>query len=410
MPWYVPYIVVFLVALVVTLLTTPLARKIAIRLDAVDYPNARRVNKEPIPRMGGIAVLLALIAAMAAQALGSRLFGWASFVDTRALAQLNYFMLALAFFIAFGTGFIDDLFDLSPKQKLVGQTLASVVAAAGGLVIGDVVHPVGPGELTLGWIAYPVTVVYLVSFLNIVNLIDGLDGLATGITGISAFTMFVHSILAGRVDAALLSCALAGACMGFLRYNFHPASIFLGDCGSHLLGFTLGTISLLAVRRVAAITTLVVPLVIAGIPILDTLSAVIRRRRAHVSMGTADRGHIHHRLIAAGFGQTQAVLLVYAWTAFLCAGSILMTQVNAWLRAILLFILVGVSFLFAMRLHLFDPVIRHHFDPDTGTDVLITPDDPAFKEEVRREKELREEHREEIREEIQERLHFPKDR
>lgn len=405
MGWHNSYLIVFAVALVTTLFTTPIARRIAIQLDAVDYPNARRVNKEPIPRMGGIAVALSLVAVILVQAVGTLLLGWPSLISTRALIGLNYPMLVLSFLIIFATGFIDDLIELTPIQKLVGQIIAASVAAAGGLVIGDVVHPIGPGELSLGWLAYPITVVYLVSFSNIINLIDGLDGLASGVTCISAITMFVHAILAGRVDAAVLSAALAGSTLGFLRYNFHPASIFLGDCGALLLGFTLGTISLLAVRRVAGITTLVVPIVIAGIPIMDTFSAIIRRRRAGVSVGQADRGHIHHRLIAEGFGQRQAVLLIYAWTAFLSAGSILMTQVTAWLRAIVLMVLIGVSFFFAFRLHLFEPVIRHHLDPKTGEDRLVTPDDPDFEVEVEREeeaRELRREQHEEVREELRE--------
>ncbi|MBQ6395044.1 MAG: undecaprenyl/decaprenyl-phosphate alpha-N-acetylglucosaminyl 1-phosphate transferase [Atopobiaceae bacterium] len=405
MGWHNSYLIVFAVALITTLVATPFARRIAISLDAVDYPSARRVNKEPIPRMGGIAVACSLLAVVLVQAVGTTLFGWPSLISTRALVGLNYPMLILSFVIIFATGFIDDLIELTPIQKLVGQVLAASVAAAGGLVIGDVVHPIGPGELSLGWLAYPVTVVYLVAFSNIINLIDGLDGLASGVTCISAITMFVHAILAGRVDAAVLSATIAGSTLGFLRYNFNPASIFLGDCGALFLGFSLGTISLLAVRRVAGITTLVVPIVIAGIPIMDTFSAIIRRRRAGVSVGQADRGHIHHRLIAEGFNQKQAVLLIYAWTAFLSAGSILMTQVNAWLRAIVLMVLIGVSFMFAFRLHLFEPVIRHHFDPKIGEDRLVTPDDPAFEVEVEREeeqRELRREQHEEVREELRE--------
>lgn len=172
--------------------------------------------------------------------------------------------------------------------------------------------------------------------------------------------------------------------MGFLRYNFHPASIFMGDSGSLLLGFSLGCISLLSVTRVAGITTLILPLVLAGIPIIDTFSAIVRRLRAHVSVGQADRGHIHHRLIDEGFDQRQAVVLIYLWTAALSCGAILMTQVDTAARVVVFIVLVAMSALFALRLKLFTPVLLHHFNPRSGSDEIIGPDDPDFAVEADR--------------------------
>lgn len=196
--------------------------------------------------------------------------------------------------------------------------------------------------------------------------------------------MFVLSAQAGRLDAAALSIAVAGSSLGFLRFNFHPASIFMGDSGALTLGFALGTVSLLSVTRFAGLTTIIVPLVIAAVPIIDTFSAIVRRLRGHVSIGHADRGHIHHRLMAEGFDQRQAVLLMYAWTALLCVGSLVMTQVDTFARIIIFVVVLAASFVFAHHLRLFEPVLLHHYDPETGEDELVTPADEAFEQEAER--------------------------
>lgn len=355
--------------------------------------------------MGGIAIFLALIAAVILQYMGTMHLHWPIVFMPGRFSIYNYPMLGLAFLVIFMTGALDDVFQLRPLAKLVGQVLAASIAVAAGLTVGTIMNPFGPGELVLGWIAYPITVIYLVAYVNIINLIDGLDGLASGITFISCCTLFVLANLAGRRDAAALSIAVAGATLGFLRYNFNPASIFLGDSGSLLLGFSLGTISLLNVRRVAGLTTIIVPLVISFVPIVDTLSAIIRRKRAHVSVGQADKGHIHHRLIQDGYDQKQAVLLMYLWTAMLSVGALIMTQIETAPRIVVFCILIGASFAFAAHLHLFDPVLLHHYNPKSGEDELVTPDDPAFAVEQERREEHREERREERHEAISDLLH-----
>ena len=391
-----PFLCLFLIAFLVVLLTTPLVRKLAWKVGAVDYPSKRRINREPIPRMGGVAVFLSLAISLAVLIGGIRWFSWPAVLIPPVGMVVDYYLLAVAVLIAFLTGVVDDIFHLKPLPKLAGQIIAACLAAASGLVVGNIVNPFAGGEIMLGWAAYPVTVVYLVAYMNIINLIDGLDGLSSGIACIASVTMFILAFNAGHLDAAALSIALAGATLGFLRYNFHPASIFLGDSGSLLIGFIMGVVSLLNVTRVAGLTTIIIPLLVSGIPIIDTGSAIIRRMRAHVSVGQADRGHIHHRLIQEGFNQRTAVLLIYAWTAFLCLGSFIMTQVEVWPRVVIFCILVIASGLFAAKLHLFEPVLRHHYDPDTGHDTLVGPDNPAFEEETRRAEEAAEERRERI--------------
>lgn len=386
-PDWIPFSSLFAAALLTSLAATPLARRIAVKLGAIDKPTGRRVNKVPVPRMGGIAIFCGIAAAFAVQYVGTMFLGWPVVLVPSPKLRVNYWMLVLAFCVIFTTGLFDDKFSLKPAQKLAGQVLAAVIAVAGGLVIGDISSPLGPEFISLGWLAYPVTVIYLVAYVNIINLIDGLDGLAAGISAIASFTMFVLSVMAGRLDAAALSIAVTGSSLGFLRYNFHPASIFMGDSGSLTLGFALGCSSLLSVTRFAGLTTIIVPLVIAAVPILDTLSAIVRRTRAHVSIGQADRGHIHHRLMDEGFDQRQAVLVMYAWTLMLCLGSVVMTQVGTWPRVGIFCALAAASFLFAHKLHLFEPVLLHHYNPRTGKDELISPADDAFEAEAEKQSE-----------------------
>ena len=384
-PDLIPYLCLFLAALLTTILTTPLARKVAVWCGAVDYPNARRINKSPIPRMGGIAIFLGIVAAFAVQYVGTMSLGWPVVLVPSPKLDVNYAMLVAAFVVIFATGLLDDRFSLRPRQKLLGQVLAATIAVAGGLVIGDISNPFEPGGfIQLGWVAYPATVLYLVAYTNIINLIDGLDGLAAGISAIASFTMFVLSVWAGRLDAAALSVAVAGSSLGFLRYNFHPASVFMGDSGALTLGFALGAVSLLSVTRFAGLTTIIVPLVIAAVPIIDTFSAIVRRLRGHTGISHADRGHIHHRLIDEGYDQRQAVLVMYAWTGLLCVGSLVMTQVDTVPRIVIFCLLLLASMAFARHLHLFEPVLLHHYNPKTGADELVGPDDDAFEEEAKR--------------------------
>lgn len=383
---------VFLVATLLSCIVTPFVRKLAWNLGIIDKPNRRRVNKKPVARMGGVALFVGLIGALALYliVLGK---------NGRFDKNVNVYLLGLAFVIIFTTGLVDDIISLKPLQKLSGQVLAACLAAAGGLVIGKVADPLSSGNfISLGWLTYPATVLYLVAWTNIINLIDGLDGLAAGVSCIASSTMFVLSMWAGRFDAAALSLAVAGSTLGFLVHNFYPATIFMGDSGALTLGFALGTISLLSVTRIAGLTTIIVPLVVAGIPIIDTFSAIVRRTRAHVSFATADRGHIHHRLIAAGYNQRQAVCVIYGWTGLLCIGSLIMTQVNALPRIAIFLMLLAMSTVFAKHLHLFEPVLLHHTDPGTGKDELITPADPDFETEIEQLHEREHERVEELEE------------
>lgn len=362
MDW-LEYGVLFAVAAVVTIALTPLARKLAIKLDAIDYPSARRVNMLPIPRMGGVAIFGGILAALAVAGFGVHAFGWVDpFIDYNGI-EVNYWGVLLGTVLIFLVGAVDDVVDLNPKAKMLGQIVAACVVAGSGLLFSSIHNPFGEGYIEFGWVAYPLTVFYLVAFANVINLIDGLDGLAAGITGISAITILLFAVLTGRFDAALFSVILVGVCAGFLKSNFFPASIFMGDSGALLLGFSLGVISLFAVARSALFVSLLVPILAAGVPILDTFFAIVRRKREHRPIDEADKGHIHHRLMRAGFSQRATVLIMWAWTALLAACGVIITWADNLVRIPIFLIACAVTAYAIVKLRLLGDALSHHFNP-----------------------------------------------
>lgn len=362
MDW-LEYGVLFAVAAVVTIALTPLARKLAIKLDAIDYPSARRVNMLPIPRMGGVAIFGGILAALAVAGFGVYAFGWVDpFIDYNGI-EVNYWGVLLGTVLIFLVGAVDDVVDLNPKAKMLGQIVAACVVAGSGLLFSSIHNPIGEGYIEFGWVAYPLTVFYLVAFANVINLIDGLDGLAAGITGISAITILLFAVLTGRFDAALFSVILVGVCAGFLKSNFFPASIFMGDSGALLLGFSLGVISLFAVARSALFVSLLVPILAAGVPILDTFFAIVRRKREHRPIDEADKGHIHHRLMRAGFSQRATVLIMWAWTALLAACGVIITWADNLVRIPIFLIACAVTAYAIVKLRLLGDALSHHFNP-----------------------------------------------
>ena len=362
MDW-LEYGVLFAVAAVVTIALTPLARKLAIKLDAIDYPSARRVNMLPIPRMGGVAIFGGILAARAVAGFGVYAFGWVDpFIDYNGI-EVNYWGVLLGTVLIFLVGAVDDVVDLNPKAKMLGQIVAACVVAGSGLLFSSIHNPFGEGYIEFGWVAYPLTVFYLVAFANVINLIDGLDGLAAGITGISAITILLFAVLTGRFDAALFSVILVGVCAGFLKSNFFPASIFMGDSGALLLGFSLGVISLFAVARSALFVSLLVPILAAGVPILDTFFAIVRRKREHRPIDEADKGHIHHRLMRAGFSQRATVLIMWAWTALLAACGVIITWADNLVRIPIFLIACAVTAYVIVKLRLLGDALSHHFNP-----------------------------------------------
>lgn len=356
--------IVFLVAIAATIAFTPFAKRLARRCDAIDYPDNRRVNTRPIPRMGGVAMFCGLIVACIVAALGSILFGWVNPLSSQSGENINFTLVCIGMAFMFLVGFVDDIINLRARYKFIGQIIAASIVAASGLLLQNIQNPFASGSfIEFGWLAYPITVLYLVCFANVINLIDGLDGLASGISAISAATIFAFSVFAGRPDAAILCAAVVGICVGFLRYNHYPASIFMGDSGSLLLGLGLGVVSLLAVARSTLIISLLVPLMAAGVPIMDTAAAIIRRKRAHQPIDSPDTGHIHHRLLAAGYTQNFTVLIMWAWTAMLAICGIVLAESEGPLRIAVIVLAAVVTGIAIYKLKLLDPVLKHYYNP-----------------------------------------------
>lgn len=354
-------VIVFAVAFLVTLAAVPFSRWLAATIGAIDYPSNRRVNDHPVPRCGGIALYLGFMAGCLTLWLGTSFFGW-RITDLYIVKGVQYPVLVMGISIMFIVGLIDDIVQIGPMQKLAGQVLAATIVALSGVSIDMVRSLVDGAYVELGWLNIPITVAYLVVFVNIINLIDGLDGLASGLVAIISCGMLYIVYLRGSMTLAFVCLALIAICLAFLCYNFYPASTFMGDSGALFLGLLLGAISIAGVVRTQSLIINIVPLVIAGIPVLDTLSAIIRRTRQHTSFANADMGHIHHRLIDAGFGQRKAVLILYACTAALTVAGIMLSRTSGAMRWGTFVVLFAATFLLVWRLGLFKPVLQHHYD------------------------------------------------
>lgn len=361
---WLEYLTVALVALIVTIATTPFAKWLAQKTDAIDRPDNRRINTRAVPRMGGVAIFAGIVASCILIEIGTHAWGW---VDPFAPAfgfSVDYRLLALGVIAMFVVGVVDDIRNLNPKVKLLGQIVASCFVASSGLLLARIQNPfIDDAFIEFGWFSYPITVFYLVAFANIINLIDGLDGLASGISAISSATIFIFSMSVGRFDVCVLCAIIVGVCLGFLKSNFYPASIFMGDSGSLVLGLALGIVSLLAVARSTLIVSLLVPIMAAGVPVIDTAVAIIRRKRAHQPIDSPDRGHIHHRLMSAGLSQRKTVLIMWGWTALLAACSIMIAETDGPFRVCVIVIAAAVTVFFVWKLKLLQPVLLHHYNP-----------------------------------------------
>jgi len=302
--YYHLYIWVFVNALFLSYISTNLILRLAIRIQFVDYPDERKIHQEPMPYMGGVAVILSVIISMST-----------IFVFEKDLMN-DY--IQLSFGILMGTiiilvvGLIDDLRGSTAKIKFLTQIGASWIVFLFGVRIDFIGIPLTDYTVNFPvYISWFFTVLWIVGITNAINLIDGLDGLAAGITAISAFTLFVSSIVKGDVFLALLMISLVGAIFGFLKYNFNPAKIFLGDAGSLAFGFILGIVSVMNFNKSVTMISLMIPLTALAIPIIDTMGAIVRRFRLKENIFKADKKHIHHRLLDIGLTHKQVVLLLY---------------------------------------------------------------------------------------------------
>ena len=332
------HVLAFLVAMVVAVAVTPAVIFFAEKTGALDAPDARKVHKKPVPRIGGVGIYIAFMAAM----LSFMVYGELS---DEVLTELAGLMTGGSLIVLLGL--IDDYKNLPAKVKLLGQIVCACVLVAFDVRIDFITDPFGD-YLYLEYLAIPATIFWIVGLTNTVNLIDGLDGLAAGVATIASVTICLVALQQGYALVAVLTAALAGAAIGFLFYNFNPAKIFMGDTGSMFLGFMLAGISVIGAVKSAATIALIVPILALGLPIMDTTFAIVRRYRGGVPIFKPDKGHLHHRLLDLGFTQRQAVLLMYIISALLGLSAVALTEVSGGI-ALLIFAGVVISVLFGAK-------------------------------------------------------------
>lgn len=309
-------LVIFLTALaalaaggVIAFALTPLVRLLAFRINAVDVPkDGRRMHTKPMPLIGGVAIF-------AAFAASSLIFGDRS-------EKLIGTLIGGAIIVILGV--LDDKFDLNPFVKLLGQVLAAQVLIAFGMKI-EYINIFGK-YVVFGFWSYPITIFWVVLLTNAINLIDGLDGLACGVSTIASVSLLIFTVIKGEPEIMTVVAALVGACIGFLPYNTNPARIFMGDTGALMLGFVMSAISLQGLFKFNTVVSFWIPFVLFGLPFGDTFFAFFRRLFTGKHPFKGDRGHLHHRLIDAGFSQRQSVLILYAISALCGASAILFTE------------------------------------------------------------------------------------
>ncbi len=324
-----PFLYTFLIALTISLLVTPLMRVLALKVKMVDLPNARKIHSRPVPYLGGVAISLAFVFSIL---IGQRLFqGFQTFQ--------SLYSILLACGVIVLLGLYDDHRGSSAWIKVIFQSTAAIIVINAGIQIDMIKIPFFQ-YIHLGLWSWPVTCLWIVGLCNAVNLIDGLDGLAAGVAMIASFSLFATSIRWGEIEVALLCIAMAGSLLGFLRYNFHPARIFMGDAGALLLGFLLGVLSIMEGSKSTSAIAVLIPITALGIPILDTGVAILRRLRKGDPLFVADQEHLHHHLLHIGLSHRQAVILIYLASIYLGILSFAMTFLLPDLRAVIFVVMV----------------------------------------------------------------------
>ena len=305
-------IMMALLALLISLIIVPFVAKLAIKIGAVDKPNERKVHTKIMPRMGGLAIYLSFFAVL--------------FLSHEMTMQ--HIGLLTGGTVLVLVGIIDDKTDMPAKIKLLGQIFAACIVVAAGVRVEFMTNFILGGVFPLYIFSVPFTVLWIVAITNAVNLIDGLDGLAAGTSIIAAATMAISGYATGQTEMASMALILIGASLGFLKYNFHPAKIFMGDTGSMFLGYNLSVLAIMGFTKSFTVLSLVTPILVLAIPILDTLFAIIRRKMNNKPIFKPDKNHLHHCLLNYGFSHRNTVLIIYAVSAVLALCGLIMTYLN----------------------------------------------------------------------------------
>ncbi|WP_251519122.1 MULTISPECIES: glycosyltransferase family 4 protein [Staphylococcus] len=310
--------------MIVSLIITPLIIKVSHKFGIVDKPNFRKVHTKPISVLGGTVILLSFLIGI-----------WLGHpIETEVKP------LILGGLIMYVVGLIDDIYDLQPVLKLIGQIIAASIVVIYGVSIDFISLPMGP-TIHFGIFSVPITIIWIVAITNAINLIDGLDGLASGVSVIALMTIGFIAMLQANIFIIMICCVLIGALLGFLCFNFHPAKIFLGDSGALLIGFIIGFLSLLGFKNIT-FASLFFPIVILAVPFIDTLFAMVRRVKNGQHIMQADKSHLHHKLLQLGYSHRQTVVLIYSIALLFSLSSIVLYLSQPW-GVLMMFILILIT-------------------------------------------------------------------
>lgn len=311
------------VAFIASILLTPVVKKLAYRVGAVDRPNYRKVHAHIMPRLGGLAIFLAFL-------IGVLVYR----PENPAIIPI-----IIASFVIIIIGVLDDMLEISAKAKFLGQTVAAaIVIFFGDIQIASINIPFG-GVLDFGYLSIPLTLIWIVGITNAINLIDGLDGLAAGVSSIALLTLAAMAFIMNDSFVLVMALILVVSTVGFLFYNFHPAKIFMGDTGALFLGFIISVLALMGFKNVTFVS-LVIPIIMLGVPISDTFFAIVRRLLNKQPPFQPDKSHLHHRLISIGFTHRQTVLIIYGIASMFGLAAIIFSMAKVWGAILLVIILL----------------------------------------------------------------------
>jgi UDP-GlcNAc:undecaprenyl-phosphate/decaprenyl-phosphate GlcNAc-1-phosphate transferase len=324
-----------LASFALSLVLTPLLRNLALRLKLLDVPDHRKIHRIPVPRVGGVAIVASAAGAFGLLFLfrlkaGLIIWAGAPFALRLLPAVLTIFCVGLA----------DDIFDIRPLYKLLSQILGAVLAWFSGIHLSSIGGHVLPAALS-----FLLTTIWIVTCCNAVNLIDGVDGLATGVGLFAVVTTLIAALFHHNINLALATAPLAGALLGFLRFNFSPASIFLGDCGSLTIGFLLGCYGVVWSEKSTTLLSMIAPLMVLFVPLLDVVLSIVRRFLHRQSIFSADRGHIHHKLLSRGLPPRQVVLILYGFCGLAGVAGLVLTATQAQYHSFVVIVVVLAAWL-----------------------------------------------------------------
>lgn len=316
-------IMAFIASFVTVLIVTPFVIKFAIKIGATDKPNKRKVHQKIMPRLGGLAIFIGVV-------VGYFVAG---------LQTQRVITISIGACLIIIIGILDDLYELSAKVKFLSQIVIACLIVSSGLKIDFITIPFVVEKMQLGIFSYPLTVFWIVGITNAVNLIDGLDGLAAGISSIGISALGILAALSGKGLILTLAVIILGSTLAFLFYNFYPAKIFMGDTGSLFLGYCISVLSLLGLYKSVTLFSIIIPIIILGVPVFDTLFAIIRRIMNRQPISAPDKSHLHHRIMALGLSHRNTVLIIYCIGILFSVAAILLESVTLWVALIVLVML-----------------------------------------------------------------------